>query len=222
MPAQDENLHPKNPLPPVGRGSVRYVFIDESGDLGLKGSKYLVLAALMIEEPKHLNRLIKRIRRKHKSLNGTSELKANKSSDEIRAELLRKVNGLPSASAFFIVLEKKKLFSEYLRENKHRLYNYVAGKLAGYLPLEGLNVRVIIDRSKGRQMLEQDFNDYFMSRIRQKGSPDRITIQHSYSQNWAGLQVVDFLAWAAFQKFERNDSSFIELLKIQNEVYYVW
>ena len=36
-----------------------YIFIDESGDLGLRGSKYLVLSALMVEDYSFLDRKIK-------------------------------------------------------------------------------------------------------------------------------------------------------------------
>ena len=201
---------------------MRFIYIDESGDLGLKGSKHLVLAALAVDELRPLDRIIKRTRRRFKKeLKGASELKANKSSDEIRQYLLKQVNTLENAGVFFIVLEKKRLVSGYLRSNKHKLYNYVAGRLASYLPLGGSELHIRIDRSKGRQVLEQDFNDYFLSRLRQ-GAESRITIQHSGSQNWAGLQIADFLAWACFQKFERGNGSFLELVQIQNEAYYVW
>jgi len=175
-----------------------------------------------VGEPKPLDKIIKRTRRRFKKeLRGASELKANKSSDEIRKHMLKQVNTLKNAGVFFIVLEKRMLVSDYLRSNKHKLYNYVAGRLAGYLPIGGSELHIQIDRSKGRQVLEQDFNDYFLSRLRQ-GSESRITIQHSDSQNWAGLQMADFLAWACFQKFERGNGSFLELIKIQNEAYYVW
>lgn len=38
-----------------------YIFIDESGDLGDKGSKYFVLAAILVEDKKVLEKLIKRL-----------------------------------------------------------------------------------------------------------------------------------------------------------------
>lgn len=37
-----------------------YIFIDESGDLGDKGSKYFVLAAILVEDKKVLEKLIKK------------------------------------------------------------------------------------------------------------------------------------------------------------------
>jgi len=58
------------------------MYIDESGDLGLKGSKYLVLSALMIDNPKELKRIVKNMRRNKfkKELKKAIEIKANKSS----------------------------------------------------------------------------------------------------------------------------------------------
>lgn len=36
----------------------RYTFIDESGDLGLGGSKYFVITAILADKPKQFNRII--------------------------------------------------------------------------------------------------------------------------------------------------------------------
>ena len=41
----------------------KYMYIDESGDLGIKGSKYLVLSALLVDKPEYLDRIIKNMRR---------------------------------------------------------------------------------------------------------------------------------------------------------------
>ena len=109
-----------------------YIFIDESGDLGLGGSKYLVLSALIVENYFPLDRMIKNMRRHkfRKELRKAFEIKANRSSDELRRYMLKKLNEAKNARVLYIVLEKKKLYSEYLKNDKHKLYNYVAGKLA--------------------------------------------------------------------------------------------
>ncbi|RZB28573.1 MAG: hypothetical protein AEth_02027 [Candidatus Argoarchaeum ethanivorans] len=71
-----------------------YIFIDESGDLGLGGSKYLVLSALIVENYSPLDRMIKNMRRHkfRKELRKASEIKANRSSDELRRYMLKKLN----------------------------------------------------------------------------------------------------------------------------------
>lgn len=200
---------------------MQYVFIDESGDLGLKGSKYLVLAALIVEDSRKLEKLIKNMRRNKfkKELKKAAEIKANKSSEEVRSYMLEKLNLVGNAKVLYVVLEKKKLFSEYLKNDKNKLYNYVAGKLAQNLRLSEPNIEIRIDKSKGKQLLQRDFNEYFGGKLNGKDKPK---IYHSYSECWAGLQFADLLAWSCFQKFEHSDSRFVDLIKIAQEVYHVW
>ncbi|MFH1199800.1 MAG: DUF3800 domain-containing protein [Candidatus Micrarchaeota archaeon] len=202
----------------------RFVFIDESGDLGMGGSKYLVLAALAVDDPAPLKRIIKNMRRNKfkKELRKASEIKANKSSVEVRKHMLAKLNEVQDARICYVVLEKKKLLSDYLKSDKNKLYNYVAGKLARTLEIGGFDVEIRIDKSKGKPLLRQDFNDYFRRNLL-LGSPGaKVVIEHSYSQAWAGLQFADMLAWACFQKFEHSDSEYVDLVKLVQEVSHVW
>ena len=201
-----------------------YIFIDESGDLGLNGSKYLILSALIVNDYRPLDRIIKNMRRHkfRKELRKASEIKANKSSDELRRYVLRKLNEVENAKVLYIVLEKKKLYSEYLKNNKHKLYNYVAGKLARQIILDNISVEVRIDKSKGKQVLREDFNNYFLRALNDGSTIHKASVHHSYSHSWAGLQFADMLAWACFQKFEHNNSEFVDLVELEPEVYYVW
>ena len=41
-----------------------------------------------------------------------------------------------------------------------------------------------------------------------------VKIYHSYSHAWSGIQFADILAGSFFQKFEKNDSQFVDLLKL--------
>lgn len=202
----------------------KYMYIDESGDLGIGGSKYMVLSALLVDNPKELDRIIKNMRRHKfkKELKKANEIKANKSSAEIIIHMLKKLNGVRGAKVFFIVLEKKKIFSDYLKDNKHKLYNYVAGKLARNIILNNVDVEIKIDKCKGKQLLQDDFNQHFLKNLKEESDSIHTKIEHSYSHCWSGLQFADILAWACFQKFEKNDSLYIDLIKIEPEVYHVW
>jgi len=203
---------------------IQYMYVDESGDLGLVGSRYLVLAALLVQNPAELDRIIKNMRRHkfRKQLKKASEIKANKSSSDIRRHMLERLNEVKNAKIFYILLEKKKLYSEYLKNDKNKLYNYVAGKLARHIVLHNIDVEIRIDKSKGKQLLREDFNAYFLKNLNEKSSIRKVTIEHSYSHSWSGLQFADLLAWACFQKFEHTNSFFIDILKIEQEVYHVW
>jgi fatty acid-binding protein DegV len=203
---------------------VRYLFIDESGDLGLNGSRYLVLSCLIVSDEKPLERIIKNARRRtfKKELRKACEIKANKSSPEVIKHFLKKLNEVPDARVIYIVLEKKRVFSRYLQDNKHKLYNYVAGKLARYLELEGEHAIMRIDKSKGKQMLQEDFNSYFENNLKQHSKVASLEIHHSYSQSWDGLQFADLLAWAMFQKFERGNDEYVDLITIEPDIFHVW
>lgn len=203
---------------------MNYVYIDESGDLGKMGSNYLVLSALIVNNPKELDRIIKNMRRNKfkKELKGSSEIKANKSSGTLIIYMLEKLNLVKNSRVLYVVLEKKKLFSEYLSKDKNKLYNYVAGKLAKQISFNDSAVEVRIDRRYGKQFLQQDFNEYFIKCLRESSNPIKVEIEHSFSHNFAGLQFADVLAWCCFQKFEHQDNSFVEKLKIEQEVYHVW
>ncbi len=202
----------------------RHMYIDESGDLGLQGSKYLVLSALLVDNPVELDRIIKNMRRNkfRKQLKKANEIKANKSSDEVIRHMLTKLSEIESAKIFYIVLEKKKIFSEYLKNNKNKLYNYVAGKLAKHISIDGGDVDIRIDKSKGKQLLRDDFDRYFLHNLKENSNIQKITIHHSYSHSWSGLQFADMLAWACFQKFEYSNSEYVDLISLEQEVYHVW
>jgi hypothetical protein len=202
----------------------KYIYIDESGDLGEAGSKFMVLAALIVENPQELDRIIKNMRRNKfkKQLKKASEIKANKSSSEVISYALFKLSEVKNVKVLYVVLEKKKIASEFLKNNKHKLYNYVAGKLARQLLMDNADIELKIDKSKGKQLLQEDFNDYFIKCMKEKSNPAKIKIEHSYSHSWSGLQFADILAWSCFQKFEHADDSYINLIKIEQEVYHVW
>ena len=202
-----------------------YMYIDESGDLGFSGrsSKFVIISALLVKDPALLQRIIKNMRRNkfRKELKNAIEIKANSSSRELKTHMLEKLNMIKDLRVFHVVLEKKKLNSRFLMNNKHKQYNFIAGKLAKNIILEGIDVVIRIDKTKGKQLLQEDFNLHFEKLLREKSSVRKVEIYRSYSQAWEGLQFADLLAWSAFQKVEHNNSEYIEIIK-NKEVYMLW
>ncbi len=194
----------------------KYIYIDESGDLGLSemSSNVLVISALIADDPRKLDRVIKNARRHKfsKELRKAKEIKFNKSSPELRKHLIIKLNETAICSGVHCVLYKNDLRSDYLKGNKHKLYNYAAGKLAKSVTLEHCNVEVRIDKSKGKQILREDFNRYFEANLRDGSFIDGIKIFHSQSENFSGLQLADLLSGAVYQKFNNNDATYVNLI----------
>lgn len=204
----------------------KYIYIDEIGDLGTKqrSSKFLILTALVIDNPRELDRIIKNMRRNKfkKELKKANEIKANSSSPAIILYMLKKLNSVSGIKVYYIVLDKSKIYNNYLRSDKHKLYNFVAGKLAKNINLNDTNFEIKIDKSKGNLFLQEDFNKYFDKSLKENCEGVICKIEHSYSHSWSGLQFADIPAWSCFQKFEYDNEDFINELTIEQEVYQVW
>ncbi|MCB9370090.1 DUF3800 domain-containing protein [Candidatus Woesearchaeota archaeon] len=203
------------------------MYVDESGDLGFgkKGSsRYFVISALLIDDCKEPERLVKNMRRNKfkKELRKSNELKANNSSDKLRHYVLSKINEFKGIQIFHIVLDKTEVRSPYLKDNKNKLYNFVAGKLAKNILMKDADLLVIIDKSKGKKILRIDFDRYFRTKLLEGETAGDCTISHGYSHNFAGLQMVDFLAWSVFRKYEYKDLDFNKNITVEQEVFSVW
>lgn len=202
----------------------RYVFIDETGDLGKKGSKNFIITAVWTDNPKKFKRLVKNLRRYKfkKQLKNASELKANSSSKELRENLLKKFNDIDSARAHSIILEKEKVYSEFLKNDKHKLYNYVCGVLASTMSIDSKHLIIRIDYSKGKQALREDFDNYIQDKCKENKWNRSIEVYHSWSHAWEGLQIADFVSWAVFQKFEHNNDSYLKIIEKKVNINHVW
>ncbi len=202
---------------------LKHMYIDESGDLGLsKGSStVLVISALLIEDTEALDKIIKNMRRNkfRKELRNASEIKANNSSPELRKHMIYKLNSLPDVASFHITFPKNLLKSEYLMKHKDKLYNFIAGKLALSINLYDCDLEVRIDKSKGKQFMRDDFNQYFEPLLRRDSKIGKLKIYHSHSHSFSGIQFADLLAWCVYQKEERNNYEYINLFKFKKEYY---
>ncbi|WP_393970671.1 DUF3800 domain-containing protein [Oxyplasma meridianum] len=193
-----------------------YIYIDESGDLGLSGkaSKVLVISALISQCPKQLDRIITNARRNKfkKELAKAKEIKFNKSSQELKEWLIRKLNDANGCWATHCILIKEKVYSPYLKNDKNKLYNYVAGSIADNIKLDSYDVEVRIDKSKNKALLREDFNQYFEVKLRNGSNIRKLDIFHSHSKNFSGIQLADILAGSTYQKYNNSNSYFVDVI----------
>jgi hypothetical protein len=184
----------------------------------------MVIASLLIDNPKKLNRIIKNMRRNKfkKELSKTNEIKGNKSSIEIKIHLLKELNKLRNCQIFCSILNKSYIHNPTLINDKNKLYNCVAGDLANQIKIKG-NAEIRIDKSKGKQVLRDDFDNYFKMKLTQNSENiGNINIYHSYSHSWAGIQFADMIAWSYFQKFEHRNDLYTNLIEIKCNISEIW
>jgi len=193
---------------------MKYIFLDESGELGFdkKSSKFFVITLLACDEKElpQLRRIIKKVRRKiiKKKLKKFPELKGNNSNDKIRFEILQRVVKTKS-EIFTVVLDKKKVY-EYLKEKKDKLYNYLSNLILNECSFDTKNICLIVDKSKSKRSLRDDFNNHLRFKLKDKMISCNLIIKHENSHNEPCLQVLDFISWAIFGKYEQNKHMFFD------------
>ncbi len=202
--------------------SLRYVFIDESGDLGRLGSKHFIIAAIITNNPKPIAQIIKRIRQRKlkKQIKELPEIKANNSDDRIRELVLTKLSKI-DCSIIALVVKKDRIFDN-LMGAQNKLYNYLCKILLENLVGRG-EVKIVIDKKYTNRLLREDFDSYIKRELATYRSI-KAQVSQILSHNSNELQVVDFIAWAINRKYNVDDNRYYNLIedKISNRNSMMW
>lgn len=191
------------------------LYIDESGDLGfsMRSSDYFILAAIVARDALSIERCIKKVRRGYlpKKYKKTSELKFNKSNDNIKYRILKCASNTQNDVAY-AVLRKHQVYDR-LRNNHQIIYNYIFGTLIDKIireyDLKG-SLDIIIDKSlSGIQ--RENFDNYLEYR-----TDIRVKVDHVNSRERQCIQAADFVAGAIYRKYSYGDDKYY--LKIENRI----
>lgn len=200
-----------------------YIFLDESGDLGFdwnksKTSKYFIITALFTTKKTNLDKIVKKVfksfskkeLKRHKSiLHSYNEL------PKTRIKLLQMLS-LEDISVITICLNKKKVYVD-LKNAKHILYNYVANILLDriftkkLIPLTA-KIELIASRRETNRFLNLNFKSYLEQEAKQKHQLN-LKVETKQPHEEKSLQIVDFICWAIFRKYEHSDMSYVDIIK---------
>ena len=188
-----------------------YIFLDEAGDTGLKGSKYFIVVTLLTIKPKEISNTLKRIKSnlKKKEAKKKYELKFYDSSDRVRILVLQSLKRKDIEISYFL-LRKKKII-----EDSHRLYivwsdNLIKNSLLDKCPL---SVEIILDKrlpTKYEGLFENQLKNSIKNLFNHQVS---IKVNHKNSKEDNCLQAADFVSGAVFYNYEHNNSSFYNIIK---------
>ena len=123
-----------------------------------------------------------------------------------------------------IILQKQKVYS-HLQDEKVVLYNYVTNILLDRIfsrkILDGsTEAHIIASQKETNRFLNQNFKQYLTSTTaKNHGLKLNVSIKTPHQEK--ALQAVDFVSWAIFRKYERNDESYYKIIKgmIEEENY---
>jgi len=225
-----------------------YIFVDEAGDMDFsqKGSKHYMFNFLIKRRPFNLHEYISNYRyslleRTLEPLNDRLDIEkfhACEDNKYIREELFNIISTFDEkiVKTYSYILEKPKV-SPDKRKEKDQFYidnlSYSIQRLLDKLEINK-NFIIITDRlpvkqNKRKQIgaLKKGIKEY----LKTKDLNIRYDIFHHCSASSANLQIVDYISWAIFRKFEHGNDSFYkkiekyliqvdEMTKNRDEVHY--
>lgn len=204
----------------------KYLYIDESGDLGFTGksTQYYVIAAIETNNPDQFSRMFKKIRRgMGKKKRDIKEFKFSKTNPKTKLRILERIAELDILFSA-VVLRKATVF-QHLRERKQILHNYLTGYIVELVPFMGSrDFEIVIDKFLPKGTDRANFDRYLRDHVDYECwrlgliSPRSLNIKHKSSHSCSGLQVADFVAGAIFAKYERNDDSFYRVIKPKKRI----
>ena len=198
---------------------MEYIYIDESGDLGKGGSKYFIIAGIMVNDYRNLDRLITKSRRNNKKRIGKSnEIKGTTIPHEIKKKILKRLNKIDYQS-FIIVFNKRDRYKINYKNDNHLLYDILSSELAKLINISS-STEVYVDRTRRNKQKIANYNEKFKKNLNNpKNHP--ISIKHVDSLKYKGVQIADLISWSAYQSIENNNDEYINIVKnkIMKNVY---
>ncbi len=199
---------------------MRYLYLDESGDLGFdfvtkRPSKYFTIAILAINSHDANRKMIKAVRMTiRRKLNAPGhqkriarELKGTGTTIEVKKYLFEQIKGI-DFGVYAITLNKKQALEQMMKD-KVRVYTYIAKLVLDQIPFEENKddrIELILDKSMAKPEL-LEFNSYIRRQLEGRLHPSvPLDIYHWLSHENCGLQVADLFSWGIFQRYERQDT----------------
>jgi hypothetical protein len=182
---------------------------DESGDVGARdgASRHLVVAGVACSALSELRRVVARARKKmHGKAKEASEIKGHTLPDKLRLKLLAELATL-DADIFIIVVDKKRMPRFDDPDEMQRLAYTACINQA--IERHAISEVICDDPSPNKRKRAQFLAFIRAATLRPSHTPD-ISLQNSERER--AIQVADMVAWAFFQKHERGDATYAQLI----------
>ena len=189
---------------------MRYGFLDESGDVAYtaEAGNILVVAVVVTNHPEALRKAVTKTRKAlGKRARHLPELKAADSDPRLVRKLLAHAVGM-GFDAVGVVLDKRQIPEP---EDPEELYREACAVAARQVLQQWGSVSVILDRRYTKRQLREKLEQALEAGVEDLGLT--MVLRHEDSTRERALQVADAVAWALFQKYERQDATFWEIIR---------
>ncbi|TAK89709.1 DUF3800 domain-containing protein [Patescibacteria group bacterium] len=175
---------------------MKYIYIDESGDIGRK-SKYIVFAAVITENDRQLEKAVKKVWRAKPQYHKKGRLHSVEVDDATRIRILSVISDLDITIKFHVFKKAASLpdqHKQYYAELSKFVANYVKDHI------------IIVERKDTLKKRNEIIHRCSLESIFKKVI---FADPHNYKQ----LQAVDFIAWSYGRVIEQKDDSFYKIIE---------
>jgi hypothetical protein len=199
---------------------MRYLLLDESGDLGVSfdagSSKFFVMTIIATRDLRSVGKITRNVRiglmKKYRKV---GSLHAYKEEPITRRRVLSKF--IRTDSKVFSILIDKSLFVESLKISKIRFYFALAKILLSRVISRDIYMRdgqtiLKASRRETNKALNRSFVETLEAFVKREYKFD-LDIEIVSPIEERSLQIVDFISWSILRKYELNDSSYFEIIE---------
>ncbi|MDR3062859.1 MAG: DUF3800 domain-containing protein [Methanobrevibacter sp.] len=188
------------------------IYVDESGDLG-KLSHCFIIASLELNSLKTKQKLEKIVKKARKckfknKLKNKRELKGNSLSKDIISYFLKSIAN-EDINIHLIVFDKNNYKNIHFLKNEgvNKTYSKILVELISKSNID-YEFKLIIDKFLHKRH-QKPFHEKILLDLK---FDKKVEICQKPSEKSILLQLVDLIAWATFQKFERNNTEYLDIL----------
>ena len=197
--------------------------MDESGDLGFSSSssRHVVVVGVASPESFRFRRLVRETRRRFGSeASRWSELKFNRSSNNLRVHLLKGIADVAPLILWTGIAKQRS--HDKLRSDRGELVHTLFAEAASEASrrLRSRHLDLVVDRRMNKEGERGEFDSVLEAAICAKHAgyfPPIVRVRHLDSFNSYGLQLADHVAGAVFRMLEFEDDSFFRLIESRIE-----
>lgn len=197
---------------------MHYAFMDESGTVGSDtGTHFLIIAVICSDRTRDIEIPVQRAQKKFGTSLASGEMKANSSREAV---ILRLLEDLSKADIQVIAVAVDQKAIVLVPDAKEDIYRKAVARTIFHLVERWPHIQICLDQRYTNHQLRFELEKQIREEI--MDLPQKVVlIRQLNSQAQRGLQAADFVAWAFYQKYEKGDSRFVDILAsriVQEEV----
>ncbi|HEY54642.1 MAG TPA: DUF3800 domain-containing protein [Caldilineae bacterium] len=189
---------------------MRVGFLDESGNVDpFSDSHVLVVAVLTASGPRKIELHVKRARQKLGRRARVGELKAASSEDRVITRLLQSI-AEEDIEIVAVVVDKRAILRP--PDDPEDIYRETVARIVAHCVLRWPRLDLVLDKRYTKKSLRRELEVAIRDGITHV--PQEVVLIHQEdSRTVKGLQAVDFIAWAIYQKYEANDDQYYSIIQ---------